>query len=63
MPLICTSSKNIFLFPFINFKYEIKGMLPKIINIVATTSMFGFLKYPIDSLWVEKPPVAIVVMA
>ena len=36
--------------------------IPKIINIVATTSIFGLLKYPIDSLRVEKPPVAIIVI-
>ena len=37
-------------------------MLPKIIKIVEIISIFGFLKNPIDSLWVENPPVAIVVM-
>ena len=45
------------------FKYEIKGMLPKIINILAIISILGFLKKPIDSLCVENPPVAIVVIA
>ena len=61
-PLICTSWKKIFLFPCENFKYEMKGMLPKIINILAIISILGFLKKPIDSLCVENPPVAIVVM-
>ena len=36
-------------------------MLPSIINIVAVISIPGLLKNPIDSLWVEKPPVARVV--
>ena len=36
---------------------------PKIINILATISIFELLKNPIDSLCVEKPPVAIVVIA
>ena len=40
-----------------------KGILPKIINKLATISMFEFLKKPIESLWVQKPPVAIVVIA
>ena len=40
-----------------------KGILPKIIKILATISMFEFLKKPIDSLCVEKPPVAMVVIA
>ena len=37
-------------------------MLPNIINKLATISMFEFLKKPIESLCVEKPPVAIVVI-
>ena len=40
----------------------VKGMLPKIIKILATISIFELLKKPIDSLCVEKPPVAIVVI-
>ena len=40
-----------------------KGILPKIMNILATISMFEFLKKPIESLWVENQPVAIVVIA
>ena len=38
------------------------GMLPKIINIQATISIEELLKKPIDSLCVENPPVAIVVI-
>ena len=38
-------------------------MLPNIINKLATISMFEFLKNHIESLCVEKPPVAIVVIA
>ena len=44
-------------------KKAIKGMLPNIMNKLATISMFEFLKKPIESLCVEKPPVAIVVIA
>ena len=39
-----------------------KGILPKIINILAMISILEFLKKPIESLWVENPPVAIVVI-
>ena len=55
--------KKIILFPFTNFKYEMKGILPKTIKILAMISIFEFLKKPIESLCVEKPPVAIVVIA
>ena len=53
---------KIFLFPFINLRYEINGILPKTIKILAIISILEFLKKPIESLWVEKPPVAIVVI-
>ena len=33
-----------------NFKYEMKGILPKMMNILATISIFEFLKKPIESL-------------
>ena len=33
-----------------NFKYEINGILPKIMNKLATISIFEFLKKPIESL-------------
>ena len=62
IPLICMSSIKIFLFPLINLRYEIKGMLPEIIKILATNSIFQLPKKPIESLCVEKPPVAIVVI-
>ena len=39
-----------------------KGILPKIMKILAIISIFELLKKPIDSLWVENPPVAIVVI-
>ena len=39
-----------------------KGILPETINILATISIFELSKYPIESLCVEKPPVAIVVI-
>ena len=35
-------------------------MLPKIIKILAIISILELLKYPIESLCVENPPVAIV---
>ena len=44
------SSKKIFLLPLINFRYEMKGMLPRIINILAIISIFELLKNPIESL-------------
>jgi len=34
--------KNIFLSPFKNFKYAIKGILPNIIKIIEIVSIFGF---------------------
>ena len=39
-----------------------KGMLPKIIKIVAIISILESLKKPIESLCVENQPVAIVVI-
>ena len=39
-----------------------KGKLPITINTMDTISIMGFLKNPIDSVWVENPPVAIVVI-
>ena len=40
-----------------------KGMLPKTMKTLAIISILEFLKKPIESLCVEKPPVAIVVIA
>ena len=37
-------------------------MLPRIINIVAIISILELSKNPIELLWVEKPPGAIVVI-
>ena len=39
------------------------GTLPNIMKILATISIFELSKKPIDSLCVENPPVAIVVIA
>ena len=61
-PLICESNKKIFFSPITNFKYVINGKLPSTMKIIDITSIKGLLKNPIDSLCVEKPPVAIVVI-
>ena len=42
--------------------YAINGTLPSIINIIEVISIKGLLKQPIDSLQLEKPPVANVVI-
>ena len=39
-----------------------KGTLPRIINILAIISILEFLKEPIETLCVQNPPVAIVVI-
>ena len=40
--IIILSSVSTFITPLINFKYARKGMLPKIIKIIETISIFGF---------------------
>ena len=47
-PFIWISLKKIFLFPCTNFRYEMKGILPKTIKTLATISIFELLKKPID---------------
>ena len=45
---------------FIAKKWRIKLRAAKSINIIQTNSIIGLLKWPILSLYVENPPIAIV---
>ena len=51
-----------FLSPCINFKKTTKGKLPIIIKTILMISIFWELKKLKEELWLEKPPVEIVVI-
>ena len=61
--LIWSSLKNIFHSPCAIFRKITNGKLPIIINNMLTDSILIELKYARDALWVENPPVDMVVIA